>query len=140
MDASLVGYSSIGIILAMTTGTILVLAILTIGDFFRYNSKRTRHGGPGQPRTMPLVGTCSAAISANCHRHEEDLDCSLLPLTWGFVKDVEGGFTIVTLSQLRALLNSLISIEEVTSKTVLCNDGLFNLVLKRQLKTQVRGE
>jgi hypothetical protein len=36
---------------------------------------------------MPMVRTCSAATSAACHRHEEDVDAHLMPLTWGFVPE-----------------------------------------------------
>lgn len=32
---------------------------------------------------MPLVSTCSAAISANCHRPDQDNDAHLLPVRWG---------------------------------------------------------
>lgn len=32
---------------------------------------------------MPLVSTCSAAISANCHRPEADKEAHLLPVQWG---------------------------------------------------------
>lgn len=36
----------------------------------------------GEP-SMPLVSTCSAAISANCHRPEADKEAHLLPVQWG---------------------------------------------------------
>lgn len=99
-DASSIGYSSIGIILALAVGSILVLALLVIGFARRYKAKPPRDGGAVPPYPMPLASTCSAAISANCHRHEEDVDCWLLPVRWGFVSDVEGGdkgrFTFTT--------------------------------------------
>ena len=34
---------------------------------------------------MPLVSTCSAAISAACHRPQEDVDAHLFPVKWGVV-------------------------------------------------------
>ena len=34
---------------------------------------------------MPLASTCSAAISAACHRPEEDKEAHLLPIQWGVV-------------------------------------------------------
>lgn len=34
---------------------------------------------------MPLASTCSAAISAACHRPEADKEAHLLPLQWGIV-------------------------------------------------------
>lgn len=36
---------------------------------------------------MPLASTCSAAISAACHRHKDYEHAHLLPITWGFVRD-----------------------------------------------------
>jgi hypothetical protein len=90
MDASSIGYSSIGVIFAMSSGVLLVLAILIIGFTFKYDSKPLKHNGRKPPRTMPLVSTRSAAISANCHKHEKDVDCSLLVVIWGYVRDNEG--------------------------------------------------
>lgn len=34
---------------------------------------------------MPLIGSCSAAISAACHPLQNDPDASLLPVMWGAV-------------------------------------------------------
>lgn len=34
---------------------------------------------------MPLASTCSAAISAACHRPEADKEAHLLPVQWGVV-------------------------------------------------------
>jgi hypothetical protein len=42
------------------------------------------------PTGMPLVGSCSAAVSAACHRPAEDVDASLLPVQWGAVTHGEG--------------------------------------------------
>lgn len=39
------------------------------------------------PKDMPLASTCSAAISAACHRPAEDFDAHLLPVQWGVVSD-----------------------------------------------------
>ena len=39
---------------------------------------------------MPMVVSCSAAISANCHRPEKDEDAYLLPVRWGVVGETEG--------------------------------------------------
>jgi hypothetical protein len=90
-DASSIGFSSIGIVFAMATGTILVLAIIIMGFCNEYKPKKSREWGDTPPYPMPLVSTCSAAISANCHRHEEDPDCSFLPVRWGRVEDSEAG-------------------------------------------------
>ena len=35
---------------------------------------------------MPLVSTCSAAISANCHPPKADKQAHLLPLQWGVIE------------------------------------------------------
>ena len=91
MDSSSVRYSSIGIVFAMITGGSLLIGILILGFGFSYKSKPTDRNGCKPPHPMPLVGTCSAAISANSHRHEEDRDCSLLPVIWGFVRHQDGG-------------------------------------------------
>lgn len=91
MDASSIGYSSIGIIFAMATGVILIIGIIVIGFTFRYKPRPIKYTGLMPPRPMPLVSTCSAAISANCHRHPEDVNCSLLPVIWGFVENQRGG-------------------------------------------------
>jgi hypothetical protein len=39
---------------------------------------------------MPVVGSCSYAISANCHRPAKDTDAYLLPVQWGVVKEGDG--------------------------------------------------
>jgi hypothetical protein len=100
MDASSIGYSSISIILAITIGTPLVFTLLILGFTFKYKAKAPRDGGEVPLYPMPLASTCSAAISANCHRHHEDFNCWLLPVRWGFVSDTEGGnnghFTFTT--------------------------------------------
>ena len=35
---------------------------------------------------MPLVSTCSAAISAACHASSEDTEAHLLPVQWGIIE------------------------------------------------------
>lgn len=37
--------------------------------------------------SMPFTSTCSAAISANCHRPEADKEAHLLPVQWGTRED-----------------------------------------------------
>jgi hypothetical protein len=100
LDISCIGFSSIGIIIALSVGCLLVLSLLTIGFGLTYNARSVRTGDRQPPYTMLLVSTCSAAISANCHKHPEDTDCASLPLRWGFVEDVSGGkggrFTFTT--------------------------------------------
>lgn len=65
------GYSCIAIISVIILGSITVILGILMG------SRKYKEG-------MPLIGSCSAAISAACHPPEEDVDASLLPL-WGAV-------------------------------------------------------
>ena len=70
---SSIGYSNIAIITVIALGTVVVfLGILT--GFRRY------------PPGIPLAGSCSAAISAACHRPEGDTDAAQKPLMWGAVE------------------------------------------------------
>ena len=70
---SSIGYSSIAIITAIALGTVMVLLGILTG-FRRY------------PPGMPLAASCSAAISAACHRPEGDTDAAEKPLIWGAVE------------------------------------------------------
>ncbi|GME45538.1 hypothetical protein GTA08_BOTSDO04901 [Neofusicoccum parvum] len=71
------GYSPVAVILATVVGSVVVLAGLVMAAR-RY------------PATMPLAGSCSAAISAACHPPSGDECAALLPVQWGVVKE-EGG-------------------------------------------------
>ena len=55
---------------------------------------------------MPLVSTCSAAISAACHRPAEDTEAHLFPLKWGVVREPSGQYaghcSLTTLRDVRA--------------------------------------
>lgn len=66
------GYSPIAIITIIPLGALLLLVVIAIG-FREYR------------KGMPLAGSCSAAISAACHRPEEDVDAAVLPVLWGVV-------------------------------------------------------
>lgn len=74
---STVGYSCIAILTAIILGAIVVLLSILNG-FRRYK--------PG----IPLVGSCSAAISAACHRPKEDSDAADKPVMWGVVSTKDG--------------------------------------------------
>jgi hypothetical protein len=50
---------------------------------------------------MPLVVSCSAAISANCHRPEQDGDAHLLPVRWGVVGTNDEGHKICSFTTMR---------------------------------------
>ena len=67
------GYSCIAIITVIALGGMAVIIGILHG-FRRYK--------PG----MPLAGSCSAAISAACHRPNEDVDAPYKPVMWGAVK------------------------------------------------------
>lgn len=71
-STSTCGYSLIATMFSLIVGAIIVLLLVATG-FPRYK--------PG----MPFVGSCSAAISAACHRPREDVNASKLPLKWGVV-------------------------------------------------------
>ncbi|KAL9611692.1 MAG: hypothetical protein Q9167_003687 [Letrouitia subvulpina] len=75
-SVSTCGYSCIAIITVIFLGS-LALIFGNLNGFRRY-----RDG-------MPLVGSCSAAISAACHRPENDVDAAVLPVKWGAVEGTE---------------------------------------------------
>ena len=68
------GYSPIAILVTIVVGAAVMLLGIAMG-YRRYK--------PG----MPLVGSCSAAISAACHPPYRDKDASVSKLRWGVVKD-----------------------------------------------------
>lgn len=70
------GLSPVAIIMCTILGTIIAVGGFVMGRF-RY--------APG----MPVVGSCSAAISAACHPLPEDTDASLMPVQWGAVTSGE---------------------------------------------------
>jgi hypothetical protein len=67
---STVGYSCIAIFCALILGSVAVLGGLLNG-FRRYDDG------------IPLVGSCSAAISAACHGPSADALAYLKPVMWG---------------------------------------------------------
>lgn len=70
---STVGYSCIAIFFSVMVGTIAVIAGILNG-FRRYDA------------AIPLVGSCSAAISAACHQPKHDQTASVLQVKWGVVE------------------------------------------------------
>jgi len=71
-SVSTVGYSCIAIFCALILGSIAVLGGI-INGFRKFDDG------------IPLVGSCSAAISAACHRPSEDSMARLKPVMWGAV-------------------------------------------------------
>ena len=72
-SVSTVGYSCMAIITVICTGGIVVF-IGILNGFRRYKP------------SMPLVGSNTAAISAACHRPNEDVDAAYKPVMWGAAK------------------------------------------------------
>ena len=72
-NTSTLGYSCIAIITVIALGGIVVIIGILHG-FRRYK--------PG----IPLAASCSAAISAACHRPNEDVDAPYKPVMWGAIK------------------------------------------------------
>jgi len=70
------GYSCIAIFFSIIVGSVAVILGILNG-FRRYSPD------------IPLVGSCSAAISASCHRPEEDNLAFLGPVSWGCVNAEE---------------------------------------------------
>ena len=68
------GFSCLGLLISIIVGLLLLVANWL--DDLR-----------AMPNRMPLVGTCSAAISAACHaRHKHPEKMVLRPLKWGAVE------------------------------------------------------
>ena len=67
------GYSAPAIVVVFTLGTSMVLILLVTGY-------RKLDAG------IPLVGSCSLAISAACHCPTGDTDAAFKPVKWGAVK------------------------------------------------------
>ena len=87
-DSALVGWSSIGMIYSLIVGLAMVATLVAIGlrNKYRPLERYKSQGTAAQSYTMPLVCSCSAAISAACHRPAEDFQSHLLPVRWGYVK------------------------------------------------------
>ncbi|KAL8727544.1 MAG: hypothetical protein Q9166_005949, partial [cf. Caloplaca sp. 2 TL-2023] len=71
------GYSPGAIVLAIIFCTLIILGAGLLG-LRKY------------PQGMPLAATCSAAISAACHRPDDDVDAAVLSLQWGVVSTKDG--------------------------------------------------
>lgn len=73
------GFSPWPMVLAIAVGIVLIAGVCSF-FFFRFVT------------TMPMVGTCSVAISAACHHDGGQEGVSLKPVKWGavFVPETEG--------------------------------------------------
>jgi len=74
---SQVGYSCIAIFCSLIVGGFAIIVGIANG-FRRYKAG------------IPLAGSCSAAISAACHRPPEDVFASFKPVKWGVVEGDKG--------------------------------------------------
>lgn len=89
-DISTIGFSLPPILTAMIIGFIMLALLIGLG-FRKLGS-------------MPVAGSCSAAISAACHRPEEDVDAAFLPVQWGAVRTRRmGSVMLVSLRKLSRL-------------------------------------
>jgi hypothetical protein len=70
------GFSPIAMVIVLIAGTAIIAATIALG-YRRYN--------PG----IPLVGGCSGAISAACHRPDWDTNAYVSAVKWGAVSDVD---------------------------------------------------
>lgn len=81
---ALIGNASCSNFLLVKSMTLIILAGLL---YFCVISVQLLVGArhyPADP-AMPFVSTCSAAISAACHRPKADKEAHLLPVQWGVV-------------------------------------------------------
>lgn len=69
-----IGFSPIGIIAAYGLTWLAFLTLILLAFVKVY---------PQGDKAMPMVSTCSAAISASCHRPPGDYDAWQLPVLWG---------------------------------------------------------
>ncbi|KAE9967745.1 hypothetical protein EG327_011328 [Venturia inaequalis] len=76
-NTSRVGFSSLGIILALVLGGVMVTVLILIG--FRKL--------PSGIEGMPLASTCSALISSACHTAPEDRNVTYGHILWGVVSE-----------------------------------------------------
>ncbi|KAE8155330.1 hypothetical protein BDV25DRAFT_135078 [Aspergillus avenaceus] len=80
---SLCAWSPVAVIFALALSAAMVIVIL--GLALRPMKSQ-----------MPVVGNCSAAISAACHPPLDDVDASTQPLMWGEVSDTLGDIGLET--------------------------------------------
>lgn len=71
------GFSPLAMILVIVFGGGIIVITILLGSFRTYN------------RSIPLVGSCSAAIAAACHQPTWDTDASLKAVRWGVIPEME---------------------------------------------------
>ncbi|KAG8527154.1 uncharacterized protein KY384_008584 [Bacidia gigantensis] len=75
-SVSATAFSPIAIIFCIIVGGIMLITLVANG-FRKYNTE------------IPLAGSCSAAISAFCHRPGDDADAAVLPVKWGMIEGAQ---------------------------------------------------
>lgn len=73
------GFSPLAMIFVIALGGVVIIATFLLGWIRRYDG------------SIPLVGSCSAAISAACHQPSWDTDASLKAVRWGVIPDIVDG-------------------------------------------------
>ncbi|KAK4958157.1 hypothetical protein LTR10_004582 [Elasticomyces elasticus] len=86
-DAYMVGFSFVGGFLAMIIGFSVLIWTVLLGIVNKLDGISIGH--TGKKLHMPLASSCSAAISAACHRPEDDNAAHLLPVIWGRVPNTD---------------------------------------------------
>ena len=76
-SVSTVGYSPLAVLLSLFWGLIMICGLIGLG-FRKYKAG------------IPLASSCSAAISAACHRYADEDSPEKLPLQWGVVGSWNG--------------------------------------------------
>ncbi|THW65872.1 hypothetical protein D6D20_01754 [Aureobasidium pullulans] len=71
------GYSPIAMVLTLSVGCLMLVGIVGVG-FWKVSAD------------LPIVGSCSAAISAACHPPPGQDNAHLLPLQWGVIPRADG--------------------------------------------------
>ena len=73
------GFSPLAMILGIAAGCAIIIVTFLLGFGLRYEP------------SMPLAGSCSAAISAACHPPDWDSDAAMRPIKWGVIPDTLTG-------------------------------------------------
>lgn len=73
LSISGLGWSPYGIMLSLVVGGAMIVALWLYAVLLRY------------PKNMPLAGSCSAAISAACHKSAGDVDAARKQVKWGVI-------------------------------------------------------
>jgi hypothetical protein len=72
MTVSAVGYSPLAVLCTVVLGSCML--VVAVGMGFRK-----------LPGSIPIAGSCSAALAAAAHRPTADVDAAVLPVKWGVV-------------------------------------------------------